>query len=43
MAAIESIGTSSEIKEQYENIKDLLGGGFFMSSLCFCNKKKKEG
>ena len=29
MAAVESIGTSSEVKEQYENIKSLLGGRFF--------------
>ena len=29
MAAMESIGTSSEIKGQYEKMKNLLGGVFF--------------
>ena len=40
MAAIESTGTRSKIKGQYENIKSLLGGGFFIASLFICKNKK---
>jgi hypothetical protein len=32
MAAMGSTGTSSEIKEQYEKMKSLLGGCFFLFS-----------
>ena len=42
MAAIESTGTRNRIKEQYENIKNLLGGCFFISSPGFCNKSKRR-
>ena len=43
MTAVENTGTSSEIKEHYEKMKDLLGGGFFIfSSPDFCNKSKRR-
>ena len=43
IAGVEKKATSTDIKEQYENMKDLLGGGFFIfSSLSFCNKSKRR-
>ena len=42
IAGVEKKATSTDIKGQYENIKDLLGGGFFISSPSFCNKSKRR-
>ena len=39
MSAVESIGTSSEVKEQYGNMKKFAGGGFFI----FSSRKKENG
>ena len=32
MVTVESIGTSSEMKEQHEKYKKFVGGGFFIFS-----------
>ena len=40
MAAIGNIGTSGEVKGQYENMKKFVGGSLFFSSL-FIRRDRK--
>ena len=42
MSSVENIGPSSEVKEQYENMKKFVEGRFFISSLFVAKAKRSK-